>query len=169
MLRLLSVPGRFEPNRCAGRKAPAVTQPTRAARPPARGDELHAGREADVEFEFSAASLRDVRRLVAREADHCELSSIRRKDLVLAVDELATNSIAHGGGHGTLRVWRDRRAILCEVRDRGHISDPMVGMRQPTPEQLGGRGLWIVGRVCDRVQISSARGRTTVRVRMSAV
>jgi hypothetical protein len=37
--------------------------------------------------------------------------------LVLAVDEVATNSLRHGGGRGTLRIWRDADAVVCEVRD----------------------------------------------------
>ncbi len=35
----------------------------------------------------------------------------RRGDLVLAVDELASNSVRHGGGHGVLRLWRDDDAL----------------------------------------------------------
>jgi anti-sigma regulatory factor (Ser/Thr protein kinase) len=118
-------------------------------------------------MEFTAASLRDVRCLVAREAGRARLSDVRREDLVLAVDELATNSVMHGGGQGTLHVWRADGAIVCEVRDHGHISDPLVGLRPPTPEQIAGHGLWVVSRLCDRVHICSAPGRTTVRVQMS--
>ena len=53
-----------------------------------------------------------------------------REDLVLAVNELATNSVRHAGGHGILRMWRDDGALLCEVRDRGRIDDPLVGRRR---------------------------------------
>ncbi|HEV3094275.1 MAG TPA: ATP-binding protein [Solirubrobacteraceae bacterium] len=118
-------------------------------------------------MEFSAASLRAVRRLVSREASWARLSDDRHADLVLAIDELATNSVTHGGGHGTLSVWRTDGAIVCEVRDGGHFADPLAGLRPPTPEQLTGRGLWVARRLCDRVQISSSPGRTTVRVQMS--
>jgi anti-sigma regulatory factor (Ser/Thr protein kinase) len=118
-------------------------------------------------MDFSAASLREVRLLVAREARRARLSDVRRADLVLAVDELATNSVLHGGGHGTLSVWHASGTIVCEVRDRGHIRDPLVGLRRPTPGQIGGRGLWVVSRLCDRVHISSTPGRTAVRVQMT--
>jgi anti-sigma regulatory factor (Ser/Thr protein kinase) len=117
-------------------------------------------------MEFTAASLRDVRRVVAREAARAQLSDVRREDLVLAVDELASNSVMHAGGQGTLRVWQSDSAIVCEVRDQGHISDPLVGLRPPTPEQIAGRGLWVVSHLCDRVHICSAPGCTTVRVQM---
>lgn len=118
-------------------------------------------------MEFSAASLRDVRRLVAREAERARLGDTRRADLVLAVDELASNTVMHGGGRGTLSVWRTDGEIVCEVRDRGHIADPLAGLRAPAPEQPSGRGLWVASHLCDRVHICSAPGRTAVRVQMT--
>ena len=42
-----------------------------------------------------------------RESRRAGLGQSRREDLVLAVDELATNSVRHGGGRGILRIWRD--------------------------------------------------------------
>jgi anti-sigma regulatory factor (Ser/Thr protein kinase) len=124
---------------------------------------------ASAEMDFSLSSLRAARRLVAREAELAGLGLGRREDLVLAVDELTTNSVTHGGGHGGLSVWRTKTEIVCEVRDEGHISDPLTGTRQPRPEQLTGRGLWVVGCLCDRVQIASSPGRTAVRVQISTL
>jgi anti-sigma regulatory factor (Ser/Thr protein kinase) len=121
---------------------------------------------AGVRLDFDGCSLRAARRLVAREAELAGLSDGRREDLILAVDELTTNSVTHGGGHGSLCVWRSETAVVCEVRDEGHVSDPLAGMRQPRPEQLTGRGLWVAGRLCDCMHIASSPGRTTVRVRM---
>lgn len=125
-------------------------------------------RTASARLDFTAASLREVRRLVALEAMRARLNESRCEDMVLAVDELATNSVTHGGGSGTLTVWRGAGAVLCEVRDRGYIEDPLVGLRPPDPARPAGRGLWVVSRLCDRVQISSAPGRTAVRVQMTA-
>jgi len=73
-----------------------------------------------------------------------------------------------GGGGGTLRVWREPDAVVCEVRDRGFIRDPLVGRMAPPIEQYGGRGLWIVNQLCDLVQIRSAPSGTVVRVHMHA-
>ncbi|HEU0251369.1 MAG TPA: ATP-binding protein [Solirubrobacteraceae bacterium] len=120
-------------------------------------------------MDFSLSSLRAARRLVAREAELAGLGVGRREDLILAVDELTTNSVTHGGGRGSLSVLRTKTEIVCEVRDKGHISDPLAGMRQPRPEQLTGRGLWVVGCLCDRMQIASSPGRTAVRVQMSTL
>ena len=45
------------------------------------------------------------------------------------------NHLRHGGGPGTLRIWREDGAVVCEVRD------------------AGGRGLWMVNQLCDLVQL----------------
>lgn len=90
-------------------------------------------------------------------------------DAVLVVSELATNSIQYGGGAGTLRLWRDGPTLVCEVRDGGVITDPLVGRRRPSPGVRGKAGLWIVNQVCELVQIRSAPERgTVVRVRVVA-
>jgi anti-sigma regulatory factor (Ser/Thr protein kinase) len=86
------------------------------------------------------------------------------EELVLAVDELATNSIRHGGGSGTLRCWREGEALLCEVQDRGWIDAPLVGRRRPDPEASSGRGVWLANQLCDLVQIRSSSTGTVVRV-----
>jgi anti-sigma regulatory factor (Ser/Thr protein kinase) len=162
MIRLQTHSGRFNLGRLAARGGRAAEPPSaREQTPPP----FPTGR-ARAELRFTAASVRDVRRLVAREAERTRLSRGRREDLVLAVDELATNSVSYGGGGGTLGVWREDLAIACEVRDSGHIEDPLVGSRPPDPKRLTGRGLWVVSRLCDYVHISSSPGRTAVRVQM---
>ena len=119
-----------------------------------------------VEMAFTLARLGALRARVARWAS--TLPADRRGDLVLAVNELATNSISYGGGRGTLRMWRERGELLCEVRDRGHIRDPLVGRVEPAPEQPSGRGLWLVNQLCDLVQIRSSPRGSVVRVHMRA-
>jgi anti-sigma regulatory factor (Ser/Thr protein kinase) len=102
-------------------------------------------------------------------ADHAVARGFDRQrvqDVVLAVSELATNTVVHGGGHGTLRLWRDGDALVIEVRDLGVIGEPLVGRRRPTPGQLGGRGLWLVNEVCDLVQLRSSLEGTIVRVHL---
>jgi anti-sigma regulatory factor (Ser/Thr protein kinase) len=158
--------GRLAPRELTARSEPASGR--RSARCDARDARPFPEGRASAQFKFTAGALREVRHLVAREARRAQLSERRREDLVLAIDELATNSVTHGGGRGTLKVWREEGAIACEVRDRGHIADPLVGQRPPAPEQLTGRGLWVVSQLCDRVQISSSPGRTAVRVQMAA-
>ncbi len=88
--------------------------------------------------------------------------------LVLAINELATNSVQYGGGGGSVIGWSEADAIVCEVRDGGQICEPLAGRRHPAPEQPGGRGLWLVNQLCDLVQIRSSPGQTAVRVRICA-
>ena len=85
--------------------------------PPAGADELA----------FASGSLGSVRGLVKLRAGAAGFSAARTGDLVLAVNEVATNSIRHGGGGGVLRVWQSDHALICEVADGGRIADRLPG------------------------------------------
>ncbi len=113
---------------------------------------------------FELDTLAEVRRV----AEDCvsDLEHPRGQDLVLAVAELAANSVRHGGGRGILLVRRDDGAVIAEIRDRGRIEDPLAGRHEPGFEQLGGRGLWIANAVCDLVQVRSGQQGTAVRLHM---
>ena len=115
---------------------------------------------------FGVGGLPAVRRLVSREAASAGFTTRPIADLVLAVNEVATNSVQHGGGSGTLRIWRDGGVLVCEVRDRGHFKDPLADRRRPSPTQDGGRGLWLANQLCDLVQLRSLSSGTTVRLYM---
>jgi anti-sigma regulatory factor (Ser/Thr protein kinase) len=115
---------------------------------------------------FGRTDLRTVRQAVASLARSVGLSSRRNEDFVLAVCEAATNSVQHGGGEGSLAIWRDSDELVCDIRDAGQIADPLVGREQPPVAQVGGRGLWIANELCDLVQIRSGEQGTHVRLRM---
>jgi anti-sigma regulatory factor (Ser/Thr protein kinase) len=115
---------------------------------------------------FRFADLPRVRAFVADWAALAGLDEERAEDLVLSVNEVATNSIRHGGGGGELRVWSDDASVVCEVTDSGHITSPLVGRFKPAPDAGGGGGLWLANQSCDLLQIySSVRG-TVVRACM---
>ncbi|HYZ75771.1 MAG TPA: anti-sigma factor RsbA family regulatory protein [Gaiellaceae bacterium] len=119
------------------------------------------------EVAFRRGPLAPLRRFVA---DHAAgLGAARRADFVLAVHEVVSNSIRHGGGAGTLHVWRDRDALVCEVRDGGRIDDPLVGRERPAFGGPGGRGLWLANQLCDLVQVRSFPHGSVVRVHMRLV
>jgi anti-sigma regulatory factor (Ser/Thr protein kinase) len=118
------------------------------------------------ELQFSAGPLDGVRRFVARYAFDAGLSEKRTKDLVLAVNEAATNSIRHGGGDGILRMWQDGDVLISEVRDDGGIEQPLAGRERPVRGQLGGHGLWLLNQVCDLVQMRSFADSGAVRMHM---
>jgi anti-sigma regulatory factor (Ser/Thr protein kinase) len=118
-------------------------------------------------FGFDRGTLAEVRRRVERAAERAGLPAQNAADLVIAASELAANSVAHGGGSGTLRTWQDAGRLLVELEDGGSIEEPLVGRLRPEPTQEGGRGLWLANQLCDLVQIRSAPGRTAVRLHAS--
>jgi anti-sigma regulatory factor (Ser/Thr protein kinase) len=118
------------------------------------------------ELRFRRESVGDVRTFVAEHAARAALSRVRASDLVLAVSELATNSVLHAGGEGAVRTWREEDAIVCEVRDAGRVEDPLAGRERPAPEWASGRGLWLVNNLCDLVQMRSLPTGNVVRLHM---
>jgi anti-sigma regulatory factor (Ser/Thr protein kinase) len=113
---------------------------------------------------FGLEDLTGVRLLVGERAGAAGLSRERAGDLVLAINELATNAIRHGDGGGTLHVWNRPGRLVCQVQDTGHISDPLAGRRVPVHDVPGGLGLWTVNQLCDLVEVRTAAAGTTVRV-----
>ncbi len=92
------------------------------------------------------------------------LADDRLDDLVLAANEVVTNSLRHGGGTCRISVWDDDRSVVCEVRDVGVITDPMVGRLAPAPNAASGRGLWLANHLCDLVQVRSSQAGTVARL-----
>jgi anti-sigma regulatory factor (Ser/Thr protein kinase) len=115
---------------------------------------------------FDAGTLGAVRQLVAARAAAAGLWEQRAGDLVLAVDEVATNSVVHGGGQGVLRVWCEPDAMICEVSDDGAIVEPLAGRERPPDGHFGGRGLWLCNQLCDLVQLRSFADGGVVRLHM---
>jgi anti-sigma regulatory factor (Ser/Thr protein kinase) len=132
-----------------------------------RDDALAAPADRADELIFGRADLGLVREFVTARARSAGFSDARLDDLVLAVNELVTNSMRHGGGHGMVRVWGDDETFQCEVRDRGWIDDPLAGRERPSDLRGGGRGLWIVNHLCDLVQVRSSASGSVVRLQMS--
>ena len=118
------------------------------------------------ELYFEAASLAALRQYVALRAGDAGLGSRPTEDILLAVNEVATNSLRHAGGAGVLRVWEEPHALVCEVRDSGSFDVPLAGRERPVPGQLGGYGLWLANQLCDLVQIRSLPVGTVVRLHM---
>ncbi|MEU4765254.1 sensor histidine kinase [Actinosynnema sp. NPDC023794] len=113
---------------------------------------------------FDLDALGVTRRLVAAFAVETGLTADQVEDLVLAVNELTTNSVVHGGGFGTLLLWREGGAVVCEVRDAGRIASPMVGRRNPGVDSRGGYGVMLVNLLCDLVRVHTHEAGTAIRV-----
>ena len=116
-----------------------------------------------VALDFDAESLARVRGLVRSSAAELGLDQAKLIDFILVTSELATNSVRHGGGTGSLRLWRENGYAVCEVRDRGVIIDPLAGLRPPDFRKgVGGAGLWAINRVCALVAIRTSPQQGTV-------
>jgi len=107
-----------------------------------------------------------LRSLVAEQARDAGLADFRIADLVIAANEVTTNSLLHGGGVALVRTWRADGAFVCEVTDGGHFDKPLVDRERPAGDPRASRGLWLSNHLCDLVQIQSNPGRTTVRLHM---
>ena len=125
-----------------------------------------AAEDADVVAYSGIEGLAPLRELIALRAEREGLDRARVRDLVLAVDELATNTLRYARGEGTLRVWRDDAALVIEVADAGHIADPLAGRDCPPATELGGRGLFLVNQLCDLVQLRSSPEGSVIRIHM---
>ena len=111
--------------------------------------------------------LADVRDFAASRARQAGLPPRRVGDLVIAVGELAANTLEHTSGPGTLTLWAAESEIICQVNDSGHITDPLAGRLKRDPVTAGGgHGLWIVHQVCDLVQIRTSPAGTAIRLHM---
>jgi anti-sigma regulatory factor (Ser/Thr protein kinase) len=118
------------------------------------------------EVAFDEDSLGAMRAFVGELAQDAGIESTRRDDLLLAVNELATNSVRHGGGGGVLRAWAEGRSLVCEVCDSGQIEEPLTGRVRPPAGGMSGYGLWLVNQVCDLVQVRASGAGNCVRMRI---
>ena len=115
---------------------------------------------------FNHSRVTALRHAVASAARSGGLAGDRLDDFVVAVNELLTNAVRHGGGWGRVALWRDGTSVVCEVSDHG-VGLPASRMKppeRPRPNQPGGRGLWLAGRLTDTLDIDSDDAGTAVRI-----
>jgi anti-sigma regulatory factor (Ser/Thr protein kinase) len=112
-------------------------------------------------------NLSEVRALAETRARMAGLTDARVADFVIAVAEVAANTVRHARSPGSMEIWFDADEIVCEIRDAGVIADPQAGQRPPSPDAAGGHGLWLVRQVCDRVELHSDENGTVIRMHMS--
>jgi anti-sigma regulatory factor (Ser/Thr protein kinase) len=141
-----------------------VTGPDQAV-PSLPSQSLPSAADAAV-FHTYRTDLSKVRGLVMQQARAAGLTESRGNDLVLAVSEVAANTLRHTDSSGTLTIWHDPIEIVCEIHDEGKITDPNAGQRRPAADATGGHGLWLVRQVCDLVELRSDATGTTIRMHM---
>jgi anti-sigma regulatory factor (Ser/Thr protein kinase) len=120
-----------------------------------------------LEIPFDAETIHELRLRVAYRARHAGIDDEGVAGLVLAVSEVATNTVVHGHGRGNATVWIADGSFICELRGPGRITDPMVGRERPASGQVHGYGIWLANQFCDLVQIRSNVTGTTVRLHLA--
>jgi hypothetical protein len=118
-------------------------------------------------------------------ASHAGFPEDQAEDVVLAVHELAANTVRHGGGVGRLRVWNIAGTLHCQVDDGdlltsagqennhdGNAATKPEGFPgQATVNSLPcepGRGLWVVQQIADQMQSLSGPAGTSVLIKVRA-
>ena len=90
-------------------------------------------------------------------------------DVVLALNEVATNAVLHGSSAGQpiqVVVHVNNDWVEASVLDHGPQPPPGVSAETDTDElRAGGRGLWLLGRLVDEVRIERVRLGTRVTLR----
>jgi serine/threonine-protein kinase RsbW len=121
--------------------------------------------------EFDRNTLGDMRDELSKCCADNGLADLALANYVLAVNEIATNSVRHGGGGGTVRLFRSDADLWCEVSDtgRGIPSRRIYGSERPKPGHIGGWGLWLARHLCDGVDIETGRSGTRVVLRFALV
>jgi anti-sigma regulatory factor (Ser/Thr protein kinase) len=120
----------------------------------------------DAENLIYTSNLRAARGLVISHAVRAGATQDAVADLVLAVGEIAANTLRHTAGSGTLHIWHTAQEIICQVDDQGLIADPLAGRLRPAPGAPGGHGLWLVNQICDLVELRSGPAGTSIRLHM---
>jgi anti-sigma regulatory factor (Ser/Thr protein kinase) len=145
------------------RPSPAYTE---AAMFPAECDQPLPSPPADAAACTYRDGLAQVRAFTRDHASKAGLSSRRADDLVIAVHELAANTLRHTSSDGTLSIWAVPGEVVCQVQDSGRVSDPLVGRRRPAQVAGLGQGLWVVHQLCDLVELRTGTDGTTIRLHM---
>ncbi|PWR09016.1 ATP-binding protein [Micromonospora acroterricola] len=113
--------------------------------------------------EITAAGVTELRHAVADAARSAGLVGHGLEDFVLAVHELVTNVVRHGGGSGEVRLWQHHDLLTCQVSDNG----PGLGevdVALPSPGEVGHRGLWLAQQLTERLMIDNSGQGTTASV-----
>jgi anti-sigma regulatory factor (Ser/Thr protein kinase) len=111
--------------------------------------------------------LRWLRQAVAAQAQAVNLPPVRGKRLMVAINELASNSLEHGGGRAVLSVWTEPGLLVCQIDDSGTFANPMAGRTPPPPGSSRGHGLLIVHELVDLVRINQRLDGTSVRIHIN--
>ncbi len=110
-----------------------------------------------------------VRAFLASQAASAGLGARRTTELLIAVNELATNTTEHTRGPGMLTVWAEGGSLVCQLDDTGQLADPLAGRVPPPDNATHGRGLLVVNELADLVRIHRHASGTGFRLHFDLV
>jgi serine/threonine-protein kinase RsbW len=147
-------------------------KPARRRGPALREDQAsptvgYIGNEILLRQAFDHSSITALRHAVASCAAAAGLVAGRLDDFVVAVNELLTNAVRHGGGTGRLALWHADDRVVCEVTDTGPGLPSALrtgGPVRPAADHAGGWGLWLAEELTDTFELATGDDGTTVRV-----
>ncbi|MFG3708073.1 ATP-binding protein [Micromonospora sp. NPDC047670] len=119
----------------------ANSEPVDPASVPAPATEL-------ISQDFTAATVTALRHRLQAAVTAAGLTGDVGYDFVLAVHELVTNAVRHGGGHGRLDLRCQDDLLICEITDQGPATGSLP-VRLPAADVVGGRGLWLAHRLAE--------------------
>ncbi|MGC5028506.1 ATP-binding protein [Micromonospora sp. DT229] len=115
-------------------------------RPDASGPDGASSGDDEVDsllsLSFTGQTVTALRHLLAAQVAAAGLHGDAAEDLVLAVHELVTNAVLHGGGQGRLELLRYADRLVCVVVDHGPGGADLT-VHRPDTDTPGGRGLWL--------------------------
>jgi anti-sigma regulatory factor (Ser/Thr protein kinase) len=122
-----------------------------------------------LQFDFDRDAITGLRHDIAGCASAEGLGGLRLDGFVLAVNEIMTNAVRHGGGFGRVRLWRTATGLRCEIHDEGADGRAVRfnGHALPPTEATGGRGLWLARHLCDSFEVETGREGTRVELTMA--
>ncbi|MFG1945841.1 ATP-binding protein [Nonomuraea sp. NPDC048826] len=113
--------------------------------------------------DFDRESLVTLRREVERRSEEQGLAGLALYRFVVAVNEITTNAVRHGGGHGRLTLWKGDDRLFCEVADRGRgLPSGREWAPPPPATSTTGRGLLLARHGASRLSIRSDGDGTSV-------
>ena len=118
-------------------------------------------------YDVDLPALSGLRAEVARSGRASGLDAGATNDLILAVNELLTNVMRHGGGFGQMWLWHEDGWYYCRVTDCGPglpVAPKKLYENQPAVTAPTGRGLWLIWQFVQRVRIRTGPGGTTVTI-----
>ncbi|WP_165356881.1 sensor histidine kinase [Nocardioides zhouii] len=113
----------------------------------------------------SPADVSTARRMVRDLGADLRLDPDVVADMALAVTEVLTNALLHGGPPAMLHIYESGPTWVCHVQDSGRDAlDPLVGLLPPAMPSDHGYGLWLARQLCSAVDVGTDDSGTHVRL-----